>query len=153
MGGVYATLPAYEADLFGRKYVGAIHGRMLLASGIAAVSGPSLILALRNMGEKSAIDGLLRHIDASTFQQKFGADISEAQQLIEAKTLTISKLMEVMPVHIQDPSPFMYNSFFYSAAGLMGISALAHYMVSPVNEKYFEKDETLTAEMPNVKNL
>jgi hypothetical protein len=39
MGGVYALLPAYEADLFGTKYVGAIHGRMLLYSSAAAIGG------------------------------------------------------------------------------------------------------------------
>ncbi len=39
MGGVYALLPAYEADLFGTKYVGAIHGRMLLYSAAAALFG------------------------------------------------------------------------------------------------------------------
>ena len=151
MGGAYAILPAYEADLFGAKYVGANHGRMLLASSMAAILGPSMILTLRNIGERSAINGLLKHIDASTFQQKFGANISEAQQLIEAKTITINKLMEVMPSHIQDPTPFMYNTSFYSIAGLMGIAAMAHYMVSPVNQKYFEKDETLKAEIPEDK--
>lgn len=37
MGGVYATLPAYEADLFGAKYVGSNHGKMLLASTSAGI--------------------------------------------------------------------------------------------------------------------
>ena len=37
MGGVYATLPAYEADIFGTKYVGANHGKMLLASSSAGI--------------------------------------------------------------------------------------------------------------------
>jgi len=39
MGGVFAILPAYEADLFGTKFVGAIHGRMLLFSSAAALAG------------------------------------------------------------------------------------------------------------------
>lgn len=39
MGGVYAILPAYEADLFGTKFAGAVHGRMLLFSSLAALSG------------------------------------------------------------------------------------------------------------------
>jgi MFS family permease len=39
MGGIYAVLPAYEADLFGTRYAGAVHGRMLLFSSIAALSG------------------------------------------------------------------------------------------------------------------
>ncbi len=43
MGGVYAILPAYEADLFGTKFVGAIHGRMLLFSSAAALAGEPVI--------------------------------------------------------------------------------------------------------------
>ncbi len=39
MGGVFAILPTYEADLFGAKFVGAIHGRMLLFSSAAALAG------------------------------------------------------------------------------------------------------------------
>jgi len=39
MGGVYAILPAYESDLFGTKFVGAVHGRMMLFSSIAALAG------------------------------------------------------------------------------------------------------------------
>lgn len=38
-GGVYAILPAYQADLYGSKNVGAIHGRMLLFSSTAALVG------------------------------------------------------------------------------------------------------------------
>lgn len=38
-GGVFAILPAYEADLFGTKFVGPIHGRMLLYSAVAAIIG------------------------------------------------------------------------------------------------------------------
>ena len=34
------------------------------------------------------------------FADKFGADLSQAQTLIEAKTLTISKLMTIMPTGI-----------------------------------------------------
>ena len=47
MGGAFAILPAYEADIFGTKYVGAIHGRMLLFVSGAALAGPTLISTLR----------------------------------------------------------------------------------------------------------
>lgn len=40
MGGVYSTLPAYESDIFGTKYIGANHGKMLLASSTAALAAP-----------------------------------------------------------------------------------------------------------------
>ena len=40
---------------------------------------------------------LLSKVDPAAFADKFGADVSQAQALIEAKTLTISKLMTIMP--------------------------------------------------------
>ena len=51
-GGVYSILPAYESDLFGTKYVGANHGKMLLFSSTAALLGPSGFLFLRGLSEK-----------------------------------------------------------------------------------------------------
>ena len=32
-GGGFATIPAYLADIFGTRYVGGIHGRLLTAYG------------------------------------------------------------------------------------------------------------------------
>jgi MFS family permease len=141
MGGCYAILPAYESDLFGTKYVGANHGRMLLASSAAAVVGPSLIIALRNMGEKSSIMDLLKHVDPVRFQQKFGIDISHVDELVATKTVTISKLMDLVPATVPDPTPFMYNTSFYAMAGLMAVAAAAHLAVRPVDPKFYEKIE------------
>ena len=59
MGGVFAVLPAYEADLYGPKYVQAIHGRFLLAATVSTIAGPSLLLNLRKLAESSAIQGEL----------------------------------------------------------------------------------------------
>ncbi len=42
-GGGFATVPAYLADLFGTRQVGAIHGRLLTAWSAAGVAGPVLI--------------------------------------------------------------------------------------------------------------
>ena len=61
-GGIYAVLPAYEADLFGAKNVGPIHGRMLLFSSTAALAGPYLLLKLRSMSEKAALDSLMHKV-------------------------------------------------------------------------------------------
>lgn len=46
-GGGFATIPAYLADLFGTKMVGAIHGRLLTAWSIAGVIGPVLVTSIR----------------------------------------------------------------------------------------------------------
>jgi MFS family permease len=47
-GGGFATAPAYLADLFGTKYVGAIHGRLLTAWSTAGVIGPLLVANMRD---------------------------------------------------------------------------------------------------------
>ena len=45
-GGGFATIPAYLADMFGTRYVGGIHGRLLTAWSTAGVLGPVIILSL-----------------------------------------------------------------------------------------------------------
>jgi len=46
-GGSFATVPAYLADLFGTRFVGAIHGRLLTAWSVAGVIGPVLVNYIR----------------------------------------------------------------------------------------------------------
>jgi hypothetical protein len=46
---------------------------------------------------ESCVADLLAKVDPVAFTTKFGVDLGEAQTLIEAKTLTISKLMTIMP--------------------------------------------------------
>jgi len=46
-GGGFATIPAYLADVFGAKYVSAVHGRLLTAWSAAGVIGPVLVNYLR----------------------------------------------------------------------------------------------------------
>jgi MFS family permease len=46
-GGGFATIPAYLADIFGTRYVGGIHGRLLTAWATAGVLGPVLVNYLR----------------------------------------------------------------------------------------------------------
>ncbi len=46
-GGGFATIPAYLSDLFGTRYVGAIHGRLLTAWSAAGVLGPVLVNYMR----------------------------------------------------------------------------------------------------------
>lgn len=40
LGGTFACLPAYESDLMGSKYVGDIHGKVLLGISISSIGGP-----------------------------------------------------------------------------------------------------------------
>jgi MFS family permease len=47
-GGGFATVPAYLADIFGTRFVGAIHGRLLTAWSTAGVVGPLIIGYIRD---------------------------------------------------------------------------------------------------------
>jgi MFS family permease len=46
-GGGFATIPAYLRDLFGTRYVGAIHGLLLTAWSVAGALGPPLVNYIR----------------------------------------------------------------------------------------------------------
>ncbi|RYG65939.1 MFS transporter, partial [archaeon] len=129
MGGVYAMLPAYEADIFGSKYVGPIHGRMLLYSSVASLMGPYILIYLRSIAEHKAIHELMRNFSQEEFVAAFGAPIEQASQLIATKTLTINKLLAASPFPTLDPSPYLYDNTMYTLAGLMGVAALTHGLV------------------------
>ena len=53
-GGGFATIPAYLADVFGTRFVGAIHGAVLTAWSVAAVAGPLLITELSARAREAA---------------------------------------------------------------------------------------------------
>ena len=58
-GGGFATIPAYLADMFGTRYVGGIHGRLLTAWSLAGVLGPVAITMLRERSIDAAIRDLV----------------------------------------------------------------------------------------------
>ena len=77
--------------------------------------------------------------DPARFEKHFGAPVSDMETLMEAKTLTIAKLMEIAPAGTQDPSPFIYDSTMYTMAGFMAVAAASHWAVGPVAEHHFEE--------------
>jgi len=46
-GGGFATVPAYLKDMFGTRYVGAIHGLLITAWSMAGIFGPTLVNYIR----------------------------------------------------------------------------------------------------------
>ncbi|HZD31148.1 MAG TPA: OFA family MFS transporter [Candidatus Angelobacter sp.] len=54
-GGGFATIPAYLADVFGTKYVSAVHGRLLTAWAAAGVLGPVLVNYIRQSQIESGV--------------------------------------------------------------------------------------------------
>jgi len=138
-GGAFATIPAYLADIFGTRYVGGIHGRLLTAWASAGVFGPVAITSLREISVKNAIADLVEKIDPLAFQNKFGASMDNIEQLITAKTVTIAKLMEIAPVGTIDPTSGLYNTTMYLMAVILLIALVANARMSPVNSKHYMK--------------
>lgn len=135
-GGGFATIPAYLADLFGTQNVGAIHGRLLTAWSVAGVLGPVAITALREKSLHDAIAKLSNQIPSEQFQSAFGAPLSELPLLVKNKTVTIAKLLELVPPGTQDPTPTLYNTTMFLMAMLLVAALLANSAVKPVHQKH-----------------
>jgi MFS family permease len=135
-GGGFATIPAYLADIFGTKFVGGIHGRLLTAWSVAGVLGNRAISSLRARAVEDGIDELSDKVDPTTFEQTFGAPLDQLPALVEAKTVTIPKLMAIAPPGTEDPSAGLYNTTMFLMAGLLLVALLANARVKPVDPKH-----------------
>ncbi len=135
-GGGFATIPAYIADLFGTKYVGGIHGRLLTAWSIAGVLGPWAITSLRESSLKRAVFNLARNVDPMKFTEAFGGSLDQLDLLVANKTVTLSKLMLIAPPGTINPSATLYNSTMYLMAGLLALACIANAIIFPVHAKH-----------------
>lgn len=135
-GGGFATIPAYLADVFGTLHVGGIHGRLLTAWSTAGVLGPFAITYLREQSVENAIHSLANKVDPEKFQAAFGAGMNQLQTLIETKTVTIARLMEIVPAGTVDPTSSLYNSTMYAMAGLLVVAFFANWGIKHVDDKH-----------------
>jgi len=132
-GGGFATIPAYLADLFGSRFVGGIHGRLLTAWSTAGVIGPWAITSLREHSLNRAIRDLAQRIEPQRFAEKFGAPIDHLEALTAAKTVTLPKLMELAPAGTVDPAATLYNSTMFVMAALLAVALVANALIRPIN--------------------
>ena len=64
------------------------------------------------------------------------------QSLLESKTLTISRLLEISAENTPDPTPHLYDDTFYVAAGFLGVAAVSNMMLRPPDiDKLLEEEE------------
>ena len=140
-GAAYSCTPPYETDLFGPRFVGAIHGRMLTASAAAGTLGPTLLSYLYGRSTRTALEGLYQVIDVDAFRAKFGVDLTPEAfwALVESKTITIGSLLDVCLPGTIDPTPFLYNSSMYAASGLALVALIANLTVRPVAVRHLLK--------------
>jgi len=135
-GGGFATIPAYLADVFGTRYVGGIHGRLLTAWSIAGFLGPVAITSLRARAVDGAIRDLAARVDPQRFAAEFGAGVEQLDALIASQTVTIAKLMEIAPAGTVDPTPSIYNMPMYVMVALLAIALVANALMRPVAAKH-----------------
>lgn len=135
-GGGFATIPAYLADIFGTKYVGGIHGRLLTAWSTAGVLGPLAITSLRARAVERGIEELAAKVDPARFEASFGAGVDQLPALIEAKTVTLAKLVAIAPPGTEDPTASVYNSTMFLMAGLLLLALVANALVKPVDPSH-----------------
>ena len=135
-GGGFATIPAYLADMFGTKYVGGIHGRLLTAWSTAGVLGPLAITSLRESSVNSAINELVTLIDPTAFRAAFGTGVDQLDVLVAQNSVTIARLMEIAPSGTIDPTSSIYNSTMILMAALLGIALVSNALMRPVDPKH-----------------
>ncbi len=135
-GGGFATIPAYLADMFGTRYVGGIHGRLLTAWSTAGVLGPLAITSLRENSKLNAIDALMTTIDPAAFKAHFGAPVEQLQLLVEQNSVTIARLMELAPAGTTDPTSGLYNSTMVLMAALLAVALVSNALMRPVHSKH-----------------
>jgi MFS family permease len=140
-GGGFATIPAYIADIFGTRFVGGIHGRLLTAWSTAGVFGPLAITSLRGHSVNAAIDDLMTKVDPTAFLARFGASVDQLELLIENKTVTIAKLMELVPPGTPDPTSGLYNSTMVLMAVLLAIALVSNALMRPVHSRHHMADQ------------
>ena len=140
-GGGFATIPAYIADIFGTKYVGGIHGRILTAWSTAGVLGPLAITSLRQNSVNSAISDLAAVVDPQDFLAQFGAPIEQLELLVTQNSVNIARLMEIAPPGTPDPTSGLYNSTMVLMAALLAIALVANAMMRPVDARHHMQED------------
>ncbi len=142
-GGGFATIPAYLADIFGTRYVGGIHGRLLTAWSTAGVLGPLAITQLRQRSLENSINELASKIEPEKFLDTYGESIENLSELVKQKTVTISNLMQIAPEGTVNPSATLYNTTMFAMAGLLAIAFVANLLITAVNRKHHMTNEEL----------
>ena len=139
-GGGFATIPAYLSDLFGTRFVGGIHGRLLTAWSTAGVLGPLALTTLREWTSRKAAIKLASQVEPEAFAAKFGAPLEQLEALLASKTVTLAKLMEIAPAGTENPSFTLYNTTMYLMAGLLICALAANLQVRPVAKEHHLKE-------------
>jgi hypothetical protein len=138
-GGAAATRPPLIADLFGVHNVSVISARQLSVVLPSAYLGPKVASHFREESIRENIIDLTSKVDAKQFETAFGAGKESLDSLIEHKSVTIARLMELAPQGTVDPTPFMYDKALYTMAAMQVAALLSNIVLKPVSAEQIEK--------------
>jgi len=136
-GGSAATRPAIVGDLFGLKNVAPLSARQLSVVLPGAFAGPKAVTSFRESSVNDAIYRLSENINNDAFESAFGLGKEHLNTLIEQKTVTVPRLMEIAPPGTIDPSPFVYDTSMYLMCGLTGLALLTNQLIKPVSKELY----------------
>ena len=61
---------------------------------------------------------------------------------MEANTVTIAKLMDIVPAGTCDPTPHLYDTTMYAMSGLLGVAFVSNLLMRPVASKHWVQEAT-----------
>lgn len=99
-----------------------------------------MVTSLRERGIAEALRDLAERVPEEAFERAFGAGKAQLDVLIQSKTVTINRLLELAGPLAQDPSPFLYDHMLVIMATLQGLSFVAVRLLRPVDPKHHSKD-------------
>jgi MFS family permease len=145
-GGTAATRPALAADIFGNKHVGIITAQQLSVVMPAAFAGPWIANYFREKSLRSSATELAALVDPVRFKQAFGATLDELPALLDAKTVTIVRLMELVPAGTVDPTPFVYDTTLYVVAAMQATAFCTNQLLKPVPPSKYAREDVAKTE-------
>ena len=74
----------------------------------------------------------LAQVDDLAFTSAFGAGKEQLPLLVEKKTVTINRLMELVPEGTTDPTPFVYNDVLMLCAGVCSVAWVMNQTITPL---------------------
>ena len=140
-GGSTAQRPAFTGDLFGLNSMGVVVARQLSVVLPSAYCGPKIVAHFRSEATEEAVRDLAAKVDDRAFELAFGGGKDHLVELLEHKTVSIHRLLELLPAGTQDPTPFLYDKAMYILAGCNALALLTNLALYPVVRSNNNKSE------------
>ena len=106
-----------------------------MAGGLASFAGPAMLASLRSLSYDSSVHELAASCDPDRFLTTFGKPLTDLDQLVQSKVVTIPRLLEILPAGTLDPTPLLYNSCLLTCAGLLSAGVIFNACIHPIQQK------------------